>query len=266
MNDLRLTLVQADIHWQDITANLAHYEEQLWDLQGKTDVIVLPAMFQTGFTMEAAQVSEPMNLHTFKWMQRMAEHTDALVLGSYIVKAEGNFYNRLVWMEPDGTFATYDKRHLFRMAEEHHTFSPGKQRLVRTWRGWKLHPLVCYDLRFPVWSRNRRLADDSLGYDVLLYVANWPAARVNAWDALLQARAIENLSYVVGVNRVGQDGKGIAYNGHSGVYSPRVEQLWFAQDAPAMGQITLSAEEHLRFREKFPAHYDADQFSIQGEQ
>lgn len=261
--DLRITLVQSDTYWHDVTANLAELEETLWPLAGKTDVIVLPEMFQTGFTMEVDAVSEPMGLTTFRWMQRMAEHTDALVLGSYIVKEEGRFFNRLLWMEPDGQFATYDKRHLFRMAQEHERFTAGTERMVRMWRGWRLHPLVCYDLRFPVWSRNRREEEAGQEYDLLLYVANWPAARVNAWDALLQARAIENLCYVVGVNRVGTDGKEIPYNGHSGVYSPRVERLWFAEDTPQIGQVTLSAEDLLRFREKFPAHQDADRFSIE---
>jgi len=261
-NDLRLTLVQTDMYWHDTTANLAHYEEWLWDLAGATDVIILPEMFQTGFTMEVEAVSEPMNLHTFKWMRQLAQHTQALVLGSYIVKEGGHFYNRLIWMEPDGTYATYDKRHLFRMANEHHHFSQGQSRLVKTWKGWRIHPLVCYDLRFPVWSRNQRQADDQPEYDLLVYVANWPAARVNAWDALLQARAIENLCFVAGVNRVGEDGKQIPYNGHSGVYSPRVEQLWFGGNEVTLGQVTLSHQSLNRFREKFPAHLDADRFQI----
>lgn len=261
-NDLRITLVQAQLFWQDTTANLAHFEEWLWDLAGTTDVIILPEMFQTGFTMDVAPVAEPMNFTTFKWMRNLAEHTQALVLGSYIVKEGGHFFNRLLWMEPDGSFATYDKRHLFRMANEHHHFAPGTNRLVKTWKGWRIHPLVCYDLRFPVWSRNRQTEANLPEYDLLLYVANWPAARVNAWDALLQARAIENLCYVAGVNRVGEDGKNIGYNGHSGVYSPRVEQLWFGGEEVTLGQVTLSADSLTSFRQKFPAYLDADQFDI----
>ena len=140
-HDLRLTLVQSDTYWHEL-------EEMLWPLAGQTDVVVLPEMFQTGFTMEVEAMAEPMNLTTFKWMQRLAQHTQALVLGSYIVKEGGHFYNRLLWMEPDGSYATYDKRHLFRMADEHHRFSPGRERLIRTWRGWRIHPLICYDLRF----------------------------------------------------------------------------------------------------------------------
>ncbi|HAA16627.1 MAG TPA: amidohydrolase [Cytophagales bacterium] len=261
-NDLRLTLIQTDIYWHDITANLAHYEEWLWDLKGATDVIILPEMFQTGFTMEVEAMAEPINFTTFKWMRRLAEHTQALVLGSHIVKDRGQFFNRLLWVEPDGAYATYDKRHLFRMANEHHHFSSGKTRLVRSWKGWRIHPLVCYDLRFPVWSRNRSIGTDQPEYDLLLYVANWPAARVNAWDALLQARAIENLCFVAGVNRVGEDGKQIPYNGHSSVYSPRVERLWYGGEEVSLGQVTLSADNLNRFREKFPAHLDADQFEI----
>lgn len=262
MQDLRVTLVQQPLYWHDITANLARFEELLWDVAGNTDVIVLPEMFQTGFTMDAALVAEPMGLTTFRWMKQLAAQTKALVMGSYIVKEQGHFFNRLLWMEPSGEFAHYDKRHLFRMADEQKTFTAGHQKLIKTWKGWRLCPMVCYDLRFPVWSRNTADQGQSLDYDVLFYVANWPAARVNAWDALLQARAIENLSYVVGVNRTGEDDKGIAYCGHSAVYSPRVERLWFGEDRDQLGQIVLSGAELLRFREKFPAYLDADPFTL----
>lgn len=255
MKDLKLTLIQSDIHWHQVEANLAMFEEKIWQISEATDVIVLPEMFQTGFTMETS-LAEPMNLTTFKWMKQMAAQKDAAVTGSYIVKASGKVFNRLIWMQPDGQYYTYDKRHLFRMADEHNHFDEGESKLIVAWRGWNICPLVCYDLRFPVWSRNVNLE-----YDLLLYVANWPAARVSAWDALLKARAIENVAYSAGLNRLGEDGKGIAYNGHTSAYGPKGETLLFSK-AEDLLYVTLGRKDLDRFREKFPAQLDADQFDI----
>lgn len=256
MENLKLVLLQSDIYWHEIGANLAMFEEKIWQIEGAVDVIVLPEMFQTGFTMEHEGLAEPMNFTTFKWMKQMAAQRNAAVCGSYIVKEEGQVFNRLLWMQPDGQYFSYDKRHLFRMANEHEHFNMGSKRLVVEWRGWKICPMVCYDLRFPVWARNVNLE-----YDLLLYVANWPAVRVNAWDTLLEARAIENVSYSVGLNRVGKDGVGIEYNGHSAAYSPKGEQLLFSENQEIL-MIELSSEDLKGFREKFPAHLDADQFEI----
>lgn len=256
MQDLRLTLIQSDIYWHSPEANMAMFEEKIWQITEPTDIIVLPEMFQTGFTMEHEKLAEPMNLTTFKWMRQMAAQKKAVVTGSYIVKEAGVVYNRLIWMQPDGQWQQYDKRHLFRIADEHDYFGMGQERLVVEWKGWKICPMICYDLRFPVWARNRNLE-----YDLIMYVANWPAVRVSAWDALLKARAIENVAYSLGLNRVGEDGKGIAYNGHSGAYSPKGETLALSEKEELI-QITLSADELLRFREKFPAHLDADDFEI----
>ncbi|WP_420385525.1 amidohydrolase [Roseivirga sp.] len=256
MQDLKLALIQSDIHWHEIGANLAMFEEKIWQIQEEVDVILLPEMFQTGFTMEHNGLAEPMNFNTFKWMRQMASQKNAVVCGSYIVKEDGQVFNRLLWMQPDGAFYKYDKRHLFRMANEHDHFDMGKDRLIVEWRGWKICPMICYDLRFPVWSRNVNLE-----YDLLLYVANWPAVRVNAWDALLKARAIENVSYTIGLNRVGKDGVGIEYNGHAGAYSPKGEVLTFS-DQEEILIVSLSGEDLLRFREKFPAQLDADRFEI----
>ncbi|WP_323758249.1 amidohydrolase [Roseivirga sp.] len=260
MQDLRISLVQSDVHWHEIGANLATYEEKIWSLKGKTDLVLLPEMFQTGFSMQNTELAEPMNFTTFKWMKQMALQIDAVIAGSFMVKEEGEVFNRLIWMQPNGEWQKYDKRHLFRMADEHDHFDFGTERLIVEWRGWKICPMVCYDLRFPVWSRNRNLE-----YDLLLYVANWPAVRVNAWDALLKARAIENVSYTAGLNRVGTDGNGIEYNGHSGVYSPKGETLAFS-DPEVSGEeiitLTLSREDLDHFRAKFPAHLDADDFEI----
>lgn len=255
MQNLKLALIQSDIYWHEVNANLAMFEEKIWDIEEPIDVIVLPEMFQTGFTMETS-LAEPMNLTTFKWMKQMAAQKKAVVTGSYIVRAGEHVFNRLVWMQPDGQFQTYDKAHLFRMSTEDQFFDEGKDRLIVEWKGWKICPMICYDLRFPVWARNSKLE-----YDLLLYVANWPAVRVTAWDALLKARAIENLSYCIGVNRVGRDGKDIDYNGHTGVYGPKAETFAFSEKDETL-IIELDGAELKRYREKFPAQLDADDFEL----
>jgi omega-amidase len=262
MRNLKVTLIQSGLHWHNHEANLAMFEEKIWQIEEDTDIIVLPEMFNTGFSMKVEELAEPMNFRTFKWMKQMASQKDCAVTGSFIVKERSGFYNRLIWMFPDGSFKQYDKKHLFRMANEDDYFEPGEEALIVEYKGWKIMPLVCYDLRFPVWSRNRSKGDD-LSYDLLLYVANWPAARVNAWDTLLGARAIENLCYTVGVNRTLPDGNGVPYNGHSGVYSGKGEQLYFAGEEEKMHTIELDAEALKHFRQKFPAYKDADSFTIQ---
>ncbi|MFD2574026.1 amidohydrolase [Spirosoma soli] len=263
---LHITLLQPNLYWHDPVANRAMLEEHIFSLPEPTDLIVLPEMFTTGFTMDASAVAEPMNLTTFRWMKQMAAQTGAVVTGSYVVQ-EGNpagrqFFNRLIWMQPDGQFDTYDKRHLFRMAGEDRTYAAGSRRLVKEWKGWRICPLICYDLRFPVWSRNRQAETTDFAYDLLLYVANWPSARRTAWNTLLQARAIENLSYVIGVNRVGQDGNGHSYSGESAVIDFKGEVLFRQADTEAVHQQTLSLEELEAFREKFPANLDADAFTL----
>ncbi|HEX5170385.1 MAG TPA: nitrilase-related carbon-nitrogen hydrolase, partial [Cyclobacteriaceae bacterium] len=203
MHDLKVTIIQSDLHWEDIGANLAMFEEKIWRINANTDVIILPEMFTTGFTMGASRMAEMMNMRTTKWMRQMADQTGALILGSFIANVHERYFNRLLWMEPGGHYKTYDKRHLFRMANEHKTYSAGESVLIGSWKGWRICPLVCYDLRFPVWSRNTfEITSRRLAYDLLIYIANWPTIRIDAWDALLKARAIENLSYTIGVNRV----------------------------------------------------------------
>jgi omega-amidase len=267
MQDLKITLIQSDLHWEDTEANLAMFEEKVWQIGNTTDVIVLPEMFTTGFTTAAPKLAEHMNMRTFKWMKQMADQTGALILGSYIVTVHERYYNRLLWMEPGGHFKTYDKRHLFRMANEHKTYAAGESLLVGTWKGWRICPLVCYDLRFPVWSRNRWDAHShKLNYDVLVYVANWPTTRIDAWNTLLKARAIENLSYVVGVNRIGQDGNGIEYNGNSSIISPKGEIIYTNEGTESMRTIALSSNSLEAFRDRFPAYQDADDFEIEFEQ
>lgn len=261
MQDLKISIIQSELHWQNTQANLAMFEEKIWQIEGPTDLIILPEMFTTGFSMEASSLAEPMNFTTFRWMRQMAQQTKACVCGSFIAKDGENFFNRLLWMKPSGEFHTYDKRHLFRMANEHEHYSAGKHRLVVDLNGWKICPFICYDLRFPVFSRNLNNKGE-LAYDLAIYVANWPQARVQAWDILLKARAIENLCYVVGVNRVGKDGKEIPYNGHSAVISPRGEEIYSKADTEDIATLSLSYDELAEFRVKFPTQLDADQFTL----
>lgn len=272
---MRITLLQPALYWHNPVANRAMLEERIFGLAEPTDLIVLPEMFTTGFTMDARAVAEPMNLTTFRWLKQMAAQTGAVVTGSYVVQEGGTYVNRLVWMQPDGQFDTYDKRHLFRMAGEDAVYTAGTRRVVKEWKGWRICPLICYDLRFPVWSRNVATgratsgfsptthSSPDLAYDLLLYVANWPAARRNPWNVLLQARAIENLSYVVGVNRVGTDGNGHPYSGDSAIIDFKGDVLFRHSDTEIVHQQTLSLGELRAFREKFPANLDADLFRIE---
>lgn len=263
MQDLSVTLIQTNLHWENPVANLAMFEEKIWKIGQPTDVIVLPEMFSTGFTMRAPALAEMMNLNTFKWMKQMAAQSGALILGSFIAKEGDQYFNRLLWMEPDGKFKTYDKRHLFRMANEHTIFSSGSDRLIGSWKGWNICPLVCYDLRFPVWSRNKWEDDQKkMSYDALIYVANWPEARVGAWDTLLRARAIENLSYAVGVNRTGPDGEQVLYNGHSAVIDPKGETIFSAGEEELIKTTVLDSQLLQSHRTKFPAYLDSDDFRI----
>lgn len=273
---MNVTLLQPELYWHDPVANRAMLEERIFALPEPTDLIVLPEMFTTGFTMNARAVAEPMNLTTFRWLKQMATQTGAVVTGSYVVREGNAFYNRLIWMQPNGEFDVYDKRHLFRMAGEDAVYTAGTRRIINEWKGWRICPLICYDLRFPAWSRNvpavvrpsglnpSSSAENTgaFAYDLLLYVANWPAPRRNAWNILLQARAIENLSYVVGVNRVGEDGNQNAYTGDSAVIDFKGDVLFRQTDAETVHQQTLSLDELRTFRERFPANLDADAFTI----
>lgn len=259
---LKVTLIQSSLHWHDIDANLAMMEEKIWQIGEKTDMIVLPEMFSTGFTNAAPELAEPMNSKTFRWMKQQAKQTKAVVTGSFIAREGKALYNRLLWMRPDGEYTTYDKKHLFRMSEEHEIYSPGEERLVVEWKGWKICPLICYDLRFPVWSRNLKNSDDSLTYDLLVYVANWPAVRSKVWRTLLEARALENLSYCVGLNRVGDDGMNIAYDGQSLAFNYKGEIVADLADQDTIVTATLSKTELDAFRKKFPVYLDADPFQL----
>jgi len=258
---IRIALVQTNLHWQDKTANLAALEEKIWTLKEACDLIVLPEMFPTGFSMDSASLAEPMNLQVHKWMKQLAAQTGAVLTGSMIICEGGKYYNRLLWVEPNGNTQHYDKRHLFRMANEDTSFAAGEKLPIFSLNGWKICPQICYDLRFPVWSRNH-WTEGKAAYDLLFYVASWPAARISAWDALLPARAIENLSYCLGVNRVGIDGNQIAYNGHSAVYDFKGETLANLGDKEQIQILHLEYTALEEYRSKFPAWKDVDIFKL----
>ncbi len=253
---LRISTVQAALAWEDIEANLVMFSSKLALLAGQTDVVILPEMFTTGFSMAASRLAEPMNGRTMDWMAAQSAQLGAVVTGSFIATEGGQFFNRLVWMRPDGSFELYDKRHLFSPAAEHETYTAGQRKLVTEWLGWKICPLICYDLRFPVWSRNVE------GYDLLLYVANWPERRSYHWRQLLIGRAIENQCYVAGVNRCGSDGKGLHYAGDSAVVDYSGKLLYQISDAANIFTISLSLEMLHSYRESLQFLADTDDFEI----
>lgn len=256
--DLRISMIQSHIIWEDRSENLGYYGELLRRVSGKTDLAVLPETFTTGFSMNVEALADTMEGETVGAMKEWAARYRMAVTGSFIVKEEDRYYNRAVFVTPEGDCSYYDKRHLFRMAEEDQHFSAGDKQVIVSYKGWNICLLVCYDLRFPVWSRN---VDNA--YDLLIYMANWPEARKKVWKSLLQARAIENMSYVCGVNRVGVDGKGFRYRGDSMIYDPRGKKV---ADAGKREEVTrtctLRKGELDEFRSKFPAWKDADLFTI----
>ncbi len=218
-DSLKITIIQSDLHWENPEANRAMFSDKIQGIVNKTDLIILPEMFSTGFSMNAEKLAEPSNGDTFQWMVSEAKKNETAITGSIIIVENNTFYNRLFFVFPDGNFEKYDKRHTFTYAQENETYSKGTERLLVNYKGWKICPLICYDLRFPVWARNTE------EYDVLIYVANWPKVRTLAWETLLRARAIENMAYCVGVNRVGIDGKNHEYIGHSAVYNDLGKQV-----------------------------------------
>jgi predicted amidohydrolase len=258
MPDLTVSFVQTKLHWQDAAANRATLDVALAGLSSPTDLIVLPEMFTTGFSMEAEALAEPMDGPTVAWLRAHAAAHHAVVTGSVIIEENGAYHNRLLWVRPDGSLSTYDKRHLFTLAGEQHTYTPGTTRLVEEWRGWRICPLVCYDLRFPVWSRNQPVQP----YDLLLYVANWPAVRRTAWTTLLRARAIENVACALGVNRIGQDANGHEYAGDSALLDAKGNYLAEAHAQPGVFTHTLRRAELDEFRASFGALNDGDAFEL----
>ena len=269
MQDLRVTLVQGDTLWHDPAGNRDYYGRLIAPLHGSTDLVLLPETFTSGFSNDAIENAETMDGPTVAWIREQARALDAAVCGSVQLRVDGGMhsnsvFNRMLFATPDGELRHYDKRHLFRYANEHERYAAGGPRLSVEWRGWRICPLVCYDLRFPVFSRNRYDVEreGQLDYDLLLYVANWPAVRSHPWKTLLRARAIENLCYVAGLNRVGTDGNGHRYSGDSAVLDFVGEPLSECADMEVVATTTLSMERLRAHREHFPAMLDADAFEL----
>jgi predicted amidohydrolase len=278
MKDLNITIIQSSLHWENIDENLKMFSQKISSIKEKTDLIALPEMFSTGFTMNNKPFAEKMGGKTFEWMKKMTKEKNCVLMGSIIIEEKGKYFNRLIWMRADGTFETYDKRHLFRYANEQDHYTAGNKKLIVELNGWKICPMVCYDLRFPVWIRNRltpphpqplsqgRGEQNPKGegsYDVLLFVANWPERRSHPWKTLLMARAMENQCYVVGVNRIGNDGNAIYHSGDSAAINFKGEII--SKTKPheeSIETITLSKIELEDWRKNFPAWMDADQFNL----
>jgi predicted amidohydrolase len=253
---VKVSLIQTATHWHDPEANHRHFHELLNQVPADTGLVVLPEMFSTGFTMSSREVAQPMEGATVNWLIDEAAARQKALCGSVVIEESGAFYNRFLWVTPDGVTACYDKRHRFRMAGEHDHYSAGENRLIVEYQGWRICPMVCYDLRFPVFFRNRG------DYDVLVCVANWPAARAVHWETLLKARAIENQCYVVAVNIIGTDGNDVDYAGGSCVLDPQGEPLAIAGDADGVFSATLDQGQLADYRQRFPAWQDADAFSL----
>ncbi len=254
---MKITLVQNDLVWEDKQANLKNAEQIIESIKEPTDLIVLPEMFSTGFTVNPASFAEAENGETLSKLQSWAKRKEAAIITSFIVKDEGNYFNRAFFIFPDGTYRTYNKRHLFRMGGEDKRYTMGQDRTIVQYKGFRIMLQICYDLRFPVWARNRN------DYDLLVYIANWPASRAEAWKTLLKARAIENQSYLVGVNRIGEDGNGLAHSGNSALINFKgEEESQFEPNKEQYLTYTISKTEQDEFRQKFPTFLDADNFEV----
>jgi len=254
---VKVSLIQSNLVWENELKNLSNLESLINTKISNTDIIILPEMFTSGFTMEPNNVFSTMKSDVITWMKKIVYQKDCALAGSLVIKEDNHYYNRLIFVSNLGEVSFYDKRHLFRMAHEHQKYTPGNRHLLTEYHGWNIMWQICYDLRFPVWSRNVQ------NYDLLIYVANWPEKRIEAWDILLKARAIENQSYVIGVNRVGFDGNNIPYNGHSVVISPKGEVLaQLPDDKEGVINYRLNLEKRTEFSRKFPVSLDRDNFSI----
>lgn len=257
MENLSLTIIQADIIWEKPEKNLYNFSEKIDKINKNTDIIILPEMFSTGFSMNPSFFSKTLAHDVISWMREQAIKKNCVITGSVICLENKNYYNRLIWMQADGNYFFYDKRHLFSFAGEDNFYTAGERKLICTIGNWRIRPLICYDLRFPVWSRNQN------DYDLLIYVANWPERRIAAWDILLQARAIENQAYVVGVNRIGNDGNNIEHSGNSKIIDPKGNIISNIKPFQEISEtIELSYAELTDFREKFKVANDADKFNL----
>ncbi len=266
MKDLQISFIQSMLFWENPEENLRMFSAKTEALQDNTDLIILPEMFSTGFSMNPARFAQSMDGPSVSWMRETAGKKKCVLTGSLIISEKGNYYNRLIWAGPDGSIQTYDKRHLFRFGNEHEQYTSGSAKCIFEVKGWKIAPFICYDLRFPVWSRNRWKTQGitlQADYDLAIYVANWPERRSLPWKTLLAARAMENQAYVVGVNRTGTDGTGLVYGGDSAVHNYKGELLSKPNAClECIETITLSYPELLEFRQSFPVGLDADEFSL----
>jgi predicted amidohydrolase len=265
MPTLIITTIQSHLHWRDKTSNLKMFEEKINSIQEKTEIVILPEMFSTGFQTDPENFAEKMDGQTVAWMKKIASSKKTILTGSIIIKEEGNYFNRLIWMLPNGEFGFYDKRHRFAFAGENEKYTAGNKRLIASVKGWKINLQVCYDLRFPVWSRQSPNHEKATGleFDIIIYVANWPERRNHAWKSLLVARAIENQSYVIGLNRIGEDGTGLYHSGDSMIVGPLGEVLYHQEHKEEIFTYTLQKEKLTEAREKFPFWKDADNFFIE---
>ena len=263
MSNLTISLIQTDLFWEDKPANLQMLEQKISSQEDKTEIIILPEMFSTGFSMRAAELAETMEGPSVAWMKRVAAEKKIILTGSLIIEENGQYFNRLIWMLPNGQFGQYDKRHCFSLAGEDKHYTPGDKRLIASVKGWKVNLCICYDLRFPVWSRQTKTPDaTSPEYDLLIYVANWPDRRIHAWKTLLPARAIENQCYVAGVNRIGHDGNNIAHSGFSMVADPLGEMVQMEPGKEGILTITIDRNMLDQTRQQIPFWKDADPFLI----
>ncbi|OCX53829.1 amidohydrolase [Mucilaginibacter sp. PPCGB 2223] len=257
MENLKITVFQGYLFWENIDKNLQNITLRLSAIREKTDLIILPEMFNTGFTMNAETLSETMNGKTMQWMHETAQKYDCVVTGSLIISEKGKYYNRLIWMRADGSYECYDKRHLFGLGKEDRTYTAGTKRLIVELKGWKICPIICYDLRFPVWLRNKNTA-----YDLMLVVANWPEKRSLHWRTLIPARAVENQCYIIAVNRVGHDGNEVYHSGDSMCIDPNGNVVYYKRDEEDVYTFTINPEELIKVRRQLPFLADADDFAI----
>ena len=257
-NELNIVGIQSSIVWEKPAANLEYFDEQISKLPSTVDLVILPEMFTTGFSMNPISIAETMEGPSIKWMVTTAKTNRMALVGSVVIKENAKYFNRLFFIHPNGHIETYDKRHLFTLAKENDQYTSGEERLIVFYKGWRICPLICYDLRFPVWSRNTN------EYDLLVFVANWPSIRIHAWDTLLKARAIENMSYCIGVNRVGKDENGYEYNGHTAIYNFLGEKLSRTIEGKEnILQCVVSKNELQKIRQKLNFLEDQDAFKIE---
>ena len=265
MSDIKVALIQSSLYWEDPKANKDMFEKMIYDINEPVDIVVLPEVFTTGYTMDPTNCAESYKGETFQWMKQLAGEKNFVIVGTMPTLDNGKFYNRLIWMQPDGNFHKYDKRHLFTFAGETKNYTPGKERVIVEYKGWRFMLNICYDLRFPVWSKNNYSPDKGFDFDCIINVANWPAVRSKPWSILLIARAIENQAYMIGVNRLGKDGKGVDHSGDSAVICPKGENLSSLKPYEEKTEIITMGRKQLDdFREKFRVAEDWDKFKLLG--